>query len=447
MRKTIALFLFSCLAVNATALVGAAATRRIDSYNSTAYAPQNQQQFSAEQLDNLLAPIALYPDPLLAQVIPASTFVDQVEQAARWLRANTKNTAQIDNQPWDVSVKSISHYPQVVYMMSDKLDWTTAIGQAYVNQSTDVMTSIQRLRAKAKAAGNLASNQQQIVIVEKEVIKVVPAQPQVIYVPTYNPQVVYVQQPAPSGPSTGTVVATAAVAFGVGLAMGAWLNNDCNWYSHTVYYHGWHGTGWVATSRSHVHVNNNYYVNNRYSSVNVNRAVVNQPVRYNNISTYNNVSRNVNYNNVNVNNVNRNNVNVNNVNRNNVNVNNVNRNNVNTNNVNRNNVNTNNVNRNNVANQNINTNDARIDSMRGRTTNSGTGTANRPAAQPATQQRPSAFGGFGSGAQTRAQSQRGQASRATTQQSASGRFAGGNRSSGEARSGSGRRASGGRKKN
>ena len=79
-------------------------------------------------------------------------------------------------------------------------------------------------------------------IVEQEVIKVVPAQPQVIYVPTYNPQVVYVQ---PSGPSTGTAVAAAAISFGVGLAIGAWLNNDCNWHTHSVYYHGWHGVGWV----------------------------------------------------------------------------------------------------------------------------------------------------------------------------------------------------------
>ena len=158
------------------------------------------------------------PDPLLAQVFPASTFVDQVEQAARWLRGNNNQVTGVDNQSWDVSVRSVAHYPQVVYMMSDKLDWTTALGQAYVNQSTEVLTSVQRLRARAKSAGYLISTPQQTVIVEKEVIKVVPAQPQVIYVPTYNPQVVYVQ-PASSGPSTGTVVAAAAISFGVGLAI------------------------------------------------------------------------------------------------------------------------------------------------------------------------------------------------------------------------------------
>jgi len=385
MRRTITLCLLSCLIANVT--LAARAATRLGNTSNVPGAMVPEGGLSAEQMDNLLAPIALYPDPLLAQVLPASTFVDQIDQAARWLRSNNNNPAKIDSQNWDVSVKSVGHYPQVVYMMSDKLDWTTALGQAYVNQSTDVLTSVQRLRARAKAAGYLVTTPQQTVIVEKEVIKVVPAQPQVIYVPTYNPQVVYVQ---PSGPSTGTVVAAAAISFGVGLAIGAWLNNDCNWYSHTVYYHGWHGSGWVTTSSHYVHVNS-VYVNHSYSTVHVNTAVVNRNVNYNNVTHYNNVNRNVNYNNINVNNVNRNNVNVNNVN---------------TNNVNRNNVNTNNV-----ANKNINTNDARVNSMRG-------GEAATRSAQ-ATQQRSSAFSRGGSSFETRAASQRGQASRASAQQTGS----------------------------
>jgi len=405
MKTTITLCLLSCLVANGVLTAHAAADR---SASHPPAATAEGTGLSAEQMDNLLAPIALYPDPLLAQVFPASTFVDQIDQAARWLRSNNNNPAKIDSQKWDVSVKSVGHYPQVVYMMSDKLDWTTALGQAYVNQSTDVLTSVQRLRARAKAAGYLVTTPQQTVIVEKEVIKVVPAQPQVIYVPTYNPQVVYVQ---PAGPSTGTVVAAAAISFGVGLAIGAWLNNDCNWYSHTVYYHGWHGSGWVTTSSHYVHVNS-VYVNHSYSTIHVNSAVVSRNVNYNNINHYNNVNRNVNYNNVNVNNVNRNNVNVNNVNRNNVN----------TNNVNVNNVNRNNVNTNNVANKNINTNDARINSMRG-------GQAAPKSTQTA-QQRSSAFSRGTSSFETRAASQRGQASRASAQQS---------RSFGGGRSGGGRR--------
>lgn len=383
MKKVATLLLFLCLVTRGT--LAASSPKTIE--------PPAPEGLSSEQMDNLLAPIALYPDPLLAQVFPASTFVDQVEQAARWLRGNNNQSTGVDNQKWDVSVKSVAHYPQVIYMMSDKLDWTTALGQAYVNQSTDVLTSVQRLRAKAKSAGNLKSTPQQTVIVEKEVIKIVPAQPQVIYVPTYNPQVVYVQ----SGPSTGQVVAAAAISFGVGLAIGAWLNNDCNWHTHTVYYHGWHGSGWISTSYSHVHVNS-VYVNRSYTNINVNRTVVNRNVNYNNINHYTNVNRNVNYNNVN-----RNNVNVNNVNVNNANVNNVNRNNVNNANVNR----------------NVNPNSKNIDQYRGQTRSANTASANRTVASPQAS-RQSGFGGYGNAAETRSQSERGQASRASATQSRSG---------------------------
>lgn len=359
---------------------------------ASARSPRNYlaqaEQLSAEQLDNLLASIALYPDPLLAQVLPASTFVDQIDQAARWLRANPNNIAGVDSQSWDVSVRSVSHYPQVVYMMAEKMDWTTALGQSYVNQSTDVFTSIQRLRARAKGAGNLNSSKEQTVIVEQQVIKIVPAQPQVIYVPTYNPQVVYVQA-APSGPSTGTVVAATMIAFGAGLAIGAWLNNDCNWHTHTVYYHGWHGTGWVSTSSRYVHTSS-VYVNRSYSTVRVNTAVVNRNVNYNNINHYNSVSRNVNYNNVNRTNVNRTNVNVNNVN-----VNNVQRNNV-----------------NNTTSRNVSANNAKVNSYRGQTGQSAAAST-RPA------QSSSAFGGRTSSSATARQSERGQASRQSAHSSGS----------------------------
>src|SRR5580704_18953088 len=134
--------------------------------------PQNQQQdqdqgppyenYSPEQLDNLLSPIALYPDPLLAQLFVAATFPDQVEEAARYVRANGPNG--VDDQDWDVSVRAIAHYPAVVEMMADKIDWTTSLGQAYVNQSTDVAASVQHLRHLARDAGNLASSPQEEII-------------------------------------------------------------------------------------------------------------------------------------------------------------------------------------------------------------------------------------------------------------------------------------------
>jgi Protein of unknown function (DUF3300) len=143
------------------------------------------QRFSNDELDQLLSPIALYPDPLLAQVVPAATFFDQLEEANRVLGGRTDDNA-ISNQSWDVSVKSVAHYPQVLQKMVQDRDWTIALGQAYVNQSTDVAKSIQRLRAEAKSAGSLVTTSEQQVITEGEVIKIVPAQPQVIYVPQYR---------------------------------------------------------------------------------------------------------------------------------------------------------------------------------------------------------------------------------------------------------------------
>ncbi len=251
------------------------------------------QPFAPEQLDNLLAPIALYPDPLLAQVLPAATFVDQVQQAAGWVQSNGLNG--IDGQYWDVSVKAVAHYPMVIQMMASRIDWTTSIGQAYVNQSTDVMTSIQRLRASASSQGNLYSTPQQQVLNSGGYIQIVPAQPQYIYVPTYDPAVVYVR------PHREAVAIGAVIGFGAGLMIGAWLSRDVDWHQHRVYYDGWQGGdggGWRGRSRQYVQVNNTTYVNNTYNNVTVNKTVVNRTVNVTNINNYNSVHRNVTYNNV-----------------------------------------------------------------------------------------------------------------------------------------------------
>jgi hypothetical protein len=249
---------------------------------TVSFSPQDSGNFSDEDLDELLSPIALYPDPLLAQVLPAATFVDQIDEAQRTLNGKSDDNL-ISDQNWDVSVKSVAHYPMVLQMMYQKRDWTTALGQAYVNQSTDVEKAIQRLRAEAREAGSLVSNEQQKIAVDQAqgetVIRIEPAQPQVIYVPQYDPEVVYVD----SGPSTGDVVAASLISFGAGMAIGAWLNRDWRWYGGGPYYHGWSGGGWVGYSRSYVNVNRSVYVNNTYRNVNVNRNI-----RTRNISGYRN---------------------------------------------------------------------------------------------------------------------------------------------------------------
>ncbi|MGB9463556.1 MAG: DUF3300 domain-containing protein [Candidatus Acidiferrum sp.] len=267
------------------------------------------ENFSPEQLDNLLSPIALYPDPLLAQVFVAATFPDQVEEAARYVRAYGQNG--IDDQDWDVSVKAVAHYPTVVGMMADKIDWTTSLGQAYVNQSTDVASSVQHLRHLARNAGNLDSSPQQEVLEHDDYIAISPYQPQLIYVPVYDPAIIYYRRPY-YGP---------AITFGVGFPIGAWLNLDFRWGFGGgwggVYYTGWRAggwgagcwnCGWIGRSRGRVAFGNNVYINNRYERINVNRTVINRTVNVNNINRYNYVHKNVNYNNVHANNarVNRN---------------------------------------------------------------------------------------------------------------------------------------------
>jgi len=252
-------------------------------------APAEYQNFTPEQLDNLLAPIALYPDPLLAQVLVAATFPDQIDEAARYLRSGADPNT-IDAQSWDVSVKSVAHYPTVLYMMDNRLDWTTSLGQAYVSQSTDVETSIQRLRALAHNAGTLESTPQMEVVQQGPNWCIWPVEPQVLYVPVYDPAFVFFGRPGWHGPF---------ITFGVGFPIGAWLSLDFEWGGRGIYYFGWGGhlAPWAYRSRPFIRVQNNIYINNRYRTINVNREVVRRQVNYDNLNHYNAVHHEVNYNN------------------------------------------------------------------------------------------------------------------------------------------------------
>jgi hypothetical protein len=285
MRKALAVVLVFGL-INAPLLEGASTVRADAVASAAAQEDAYYEPYSPDQLDNLLAPIALYPDPLLAQVLLAATFADEVDEAARYVRAYGQDG--IDDQPWDVSVKAVAHYPSVLYMMADKLDWTIAVGQAYVNQSTDVMTSVQRLRAMAQAQGNLITTAQQQVVVEGGFIYIWPWQPPYIYVPVYDPYLVYYRR----WPGWGPVF----VSFTVGFLIGAWLNYDCDWHRHRIFYTGWQGRGWIERYRPHIRITN-VYVNARYRNVYVNRNIVRRNVNYYNLNRYNSVHRNVNFDN------------------------------------------------------------------------------------------------------------------------------------------------------
>ena len=198
--------------------------------------------FTQEQLEQILAPIALHPDPLVSQILMASTYPLEVALADRWTRQNGSLkgdalTKALEAQDWDPSVKSLVNFPQVLTMMSEKLDWTQRLGDAFLQDQKKVLDTIQSLRAKAQASGNLQTTKEQTVIVEEKIIKIEPASPQVIYVPTYNPTVVYGAWPYPAYPPyyyypPGYVATTAAFSFAAGVAMSAawgYAWGNCNW--------------------------------------------------------------------------------------------------------------------------------------------------------------------------------------------------------------------------
>jgi hypothetical protein len=203
--------------------------------------------YKAEEIEAIVAPIALYPDSLLAQVFMASTYPLEVVEAARWRdqNKNLKDKALEDalkQQSWDPSVKSLTVFPEVLSLMNEKLDWTQQLGDMFLADQKGVMDAVQRLRAKAKAEGNLETTQQQVVKEEpapaggstETIIVVEQADPQVVYVPTYNPTVVYGAWPYPAYPPypyypPGYAWGAAAISFGVGMAVGGALWGDCNW--------------------------------------------------------------------------------------------------------------------------------------------------------------------------------------------------------------------------
>jgi len=215
--------------------------------------------FKQEELDQLLAPIALYPDSLLTQMLMASTYPLEVVQADRWAKQNKDMKGDalakaLEAQPWDPSVKSLVNFPQVLAMMSEKIDWTQKLGDAFLAQQKDVMGTVQNLRAKAQASGNLKTTKEQVVKVEQETIIIEPASPQVIYVPAYNPTVVYGAWAYPAYPPypvypPGYVATTAAFSFMAGAAVGAA-------WGYAWGHSNWHG------GEVNVNVNQNTNINN-----------------------------------------------------------------------------------------------------------------------------------------------------------------------------------------
>src|SRR4051794_2089948 len=257
--------------------------------------PAQQKPAAAPQgVDALTAPIALYPDALIAQVLDASTNSAEVQEFSDWLKQNASLKGSelqeaASKANFDAAFIALSLFPDVIHMMAQKLDWTKQLGEAFKADAQGVTKSIQHLRQQAQAMGNLKTNEQQQVVTEKasggdQVIVIQPANPQVVYVPQYNPQVVYVQPAPPPPPSSSHVAGAALIGFTAGIIVGAAVNNNNNNYYHGPY--AWHrppGAGPYAYNAAALQ-------NQRY-----NNAASLQNQRYNNTASlqqqrYNNAS-------------------------------------------------------------------------------------------------------------------------------------------------------------
>src|SRR5262245_951202 len=257
--------------------------------------PASQQLLKPEELEQIVAPIALYPDALLSQVLIASTYPLEVVQADRWVSQNKalkgeQLKAAVDKQTWDDSIKQLAATAEVLNIMSTKLDWTQKLGDAVLAQQADVMDAVQRLRARAQANNKLTTTKEQTVSSTQEagktVISIQPTQPNTVYVPYYNPSVVYGAWPYPSYPPyyypapgyvPGAVMAT-GLAFATGVAVGAWARGGAYWGG---------GMNWG---------NNNININRNVNNINAQNWQHNSAhrggVRYNNADVQKKFSNN-----------------------------------------------------------------------------------------------------------------------------------------------------------
>jgi hypothetical protein len=272
--------------------------------------PAEAAPMGATELQSLVAPIALYPDALVAQILTAATFPDQVAVADYWVQQNKSLTGNalmqaVDKQSWDPSVKALTEFPSVLDNMAKNLSWTSSLGEAYHNQQAEVMTAVQTLRAQAKAKGNLNSSPQVTVVQQSpQVIVIQPANPQIVYVPQYNPTVVYGTPYVTPGYSAGDVAAAGIIGFGAGIAVGAMMSGgggccswgysswNCGWHGTAVVYHGgsyygnsaWHGGyyngGYHSSNGYNNSFNHNNY-NNNYNHSNYNSNFKNSGNSYN----------------------------------------------------------------------------------------------------------------------------------------------------------------------
>jgi uncharacterized membrane protein YgcG len=240
--------------------------------------PAQAAKQTSEQLQQLVAPIALYPDALVAQILAAATYPAEVVEADRWMQQHSnlkgKQLAdEVDKQSWDPSVKALAQFPSVLANMDKNLSWTSSLGDAYVNQQQDVMDAVQVMRGRAQAAGNLKSTPQEKVSNQGQNITIAPVASDVVYVPEYDPWLVY---GAPLGvwpgwyPYPGLYLATAGIAFGVGFGLGFFGGFGWGWGHWGV---GWNNRTVIYNHTTYISHNRTFVNRNNFGHGGVNRAV------------------------------------------------------------------------------------------------------------------------------------------------------------------------------
>jgi hypothetical protein len=229
--------------------------------------PIQESRQTPDQLEQLVAPIALYPDALVAQILASATYPDQVVEADRWMQEHPDLKGEqlgqeVDRQPWDPSVKALTEFPSVLANMDKNLSWTSSLGDAYVNQSEDVMNAVQVMRKRAQQSGNLNSTQQENVSQQGQSIVIEPADPQVVYVPQYDPWLVY-GGPVVAWPGwywyPGLYLTGPGLAFGLGFGIGffggygwGWGHWGWDWHHGVLFdHHGWVSHSRVFANREH----------------------------------------------------------------------------------------------------------------------------------------------------------------------------------------------------
>src|ERR1700688_1942108 len=262
LSKQVLILLLCCLLVRFTA--------QAESFGPTGQSNEQPAtppaQLSIQELQQLVAPIALYPDALVAQILAASTYPTEIVEADRWMQSHSdlkgeKLAGKVDKQSWDPSVKALTQFPSVLENMDKNLSWTSSLGDAYANQQQDVTNAVQALRQQAHKNGHLDSNEQEKVTTQGNTIVVEPANPEVVYVPQYDPWLVY-GYPIVAYPGwyaePGLFFAGAGIGFGIGFGVGFF--GGFGW--------GWHHWGYDWHGRS-VMYNHNTYVSHSRTIVNL----------------------------------------------------------------------------------------------------------------------------------------------------------------------------------